>query len=104
MSEEWDSGCRERVRGPHEVESGTCAHARARARGFVRNERVVNVHHATERPLITRVLLYATMIMLKFPRFMREVKASGAGPDVMCKLHFYHGAFVCSFLLARRPV
>jgi hypothetical protein len=38
------------------------------------------------------VLGSASVALFHFPRFLRDVKASGAGPDVRSRLHFYHGA------------
>jgi hypothetical protein len=32
------------------------------------------------------------VVVLKFPKFLNDVKASGAGPDVQSRLYFYHQA------------
>lgn len=36
------------------------------------------------------MLCAATVVVLKFPRFLKDVKASGAGPDVQIRLYTYH--------------
>ncbi|OCF37284.1 hypothetical protein I316_01193 [Kwoniella heveanensis BCC8398] len=38
------------------------------------------------------VMLAASIVIWQFPAFLRDVKASGAGPDVRSRLHFYHEA------------
>ncbi|WVF68856.1 hypothetical protein IAT40_003629 [Kwoniella sp. CBS 6097] len=38
------------------------------------------------------VMFAASIVIWKFPAFLRDVKASGAGPDVRSRLHFYHEA------------
>jgi hypothetical protein len=37
------------------------------------------------------VVCAATVVLAKFPAFLEHVKASGAGPNVTARLHFYHG-------------
>lgn len=32
----------------------------------------------------------ATAVVFQFPKFLNDVKASGAGPEVRSRLHFYH--------------
>ncbi|WWD21474.1 hypothetical protein CI109_105960 [Kwoniella shandongensis] len=36
------------------------------------------------------MILMASVVLLKFPQFLKDVKASGAGPEVRARLHFYH--------------
>lgn len=36
------------------------------------------------------VLVASSMVVLAFPRFLEDVKASGAGPEVRARLHYYH--------------
>ncbi|WRT68027.1 uncharacterized protein IL334_005002 [Kwoniella shivajii] len=38
------------------------------------------------------VMLAASVVIWKFPAFLTDVKASGAGPEVRSRLHFYHEA------------
>ncbi|WVQ96324.1 hypothetical protein IAU59_003428 [Kwoniella sp. CBS 9459] len=50
--------------------------------------RTMTVHGCIE----FAVMLAASIVIWKFPAFLRDVKASGAGPDVRSRLHFYHEA------------
>nr|XP_019047200.1 hypothetical protein I302_03807 [Kwoniella bestiolae CBS 10118]OCF26130.1 hypothetical protein I302_03807 [Kwoniella bestiolae CBS 10118] len=38
------------------------------------------------------VCLAASTVVFKFPQFLKDVKSSGAGPEVRSRLHFYHQA------------
>ncbi|WWC70997.1 uncharacterized protein I206_104950 [Kwoniella pini CBS 10737] len=38
------------------------------------------------------VMLTSSIVIWKFPAFLADVKASGAGPEVRSRLHFYHEA------------
>ncbi|WVQ98039.1 hypothetical protein IAU59_005161 [Kwoniella sp. CBS 9459] len=38
------------------------------------------------------VCMAASTVLIKFPQFLRDVKRSGAGPEVRSRLHFYHQA------------
>ncbi|WVF69827.1 hypothetical protein IAT40_004606 [Kwoniella sp. CBS 6097] len=38
------------------------------------------------------VCMAASTVLVKFPQFLRDVKQSGAGPEVRSRLHFYHQA------------
>ncbi|WRT64787.1 uncharacterized protein IL334_001721 [Kwoniella shivajii] len=38
------------------------------------------------------VCLSASTVLLRFPKFLNNVKRSGAGPEVRSRLHFYHEA------------
>ncbi|WWC59274.1 uncharacterized protein I303_101824 [Kwoniella dejecticola CBS 10117] len=38
------------------------------------------------------VCLAASTVVFKFPQFLKDVKLSGAGPEVRSRLHFYHQA------------
>nr|XP_019008507.1 uncharacterized protein I206_07066 [Kwoniella pini CBS 10737]OCF47288.1 hypothetical protein I206_07066 [Kwoniella pini CBS 10737] len=38
------------------------------------------------------VCLAASIVLFKFPKFLNDVKLSGAGPEVRSRLHFYHQA------------
>ncbi|KAK8847382.1 hypothetical protein IAR55_005240 [Kwoniella newhampshirensis] len=38
------------------------------------------------------VALGASVVVFLFPRFLKDVQASGAGPEVRARLHFYHEA------------
>ncbi|WWD18707.1 hypothetical protein CI109_103161 [Kwoniella shandongensis] len=38
------------------------------------------------------VMLSSSIVIWKFPAFLKDVKASGAGPEVRSRLHFYHEA------------
>nr|XP_018262112.1 uncharacterized protein I303_05127 [Kwoniella dejecticola CBS 10117]OBR84270.1 hypothetical protein I303_05127 [Kwoniella dejecticola CBS 10117] len=38
------------------------------------------------------VMLSSSVVIWKFPAFLADVKASGAGPEVRSRLHFYHEA------------
>ncbi|WVQ65330.1 uncharacterized protein L199_003506 [Kwoniella botswanensis] len=50
--------------------------------------RIMTVHGCVE----FAVVLSSSVVIWKFPAFLADVKASGAGPDVRSRLHFYHEA------------
>ncbi|WWC96542.1 hypothetical protein V866_003410 [Kwoniella sp. B9012] len=50
--------------------------------------RIMTVHGCVE----FAVVLSSSVVIWKFPDFLADVKASGAGPDVRSRLHFYHEA------------
>ncbi|EIW71285.1 hypothetical protein TREMEDRAFT_67671 [Tremella mesenterica DSM 1558] len=41
-------------------------------------------------------VLGATIVIWQFPPFLRDVKTSGAGPEVRSRLHFYHVGLISS--------
>nr|XP_019045359.1 hypothetical protein I302_05748 [Kwoniella bestiolae CBS 10118]OCF24289.1 hypothetical protein I302_05748 [Kwoniella bestiolae CBS 10118] len=53
----------------------------------VQMARIMTVHGCIE----FAVVLSSSVVIWKFPDFLADVKASGAGPDVRSRLHFYHG-------------
>ncbi|OCF58835.1 hypothetical protein L486_03325 [Kwoniella mangroviensis CBS 10435] len=38
------------------------------------------------------VCMAASTVVFKFPKFLKDVKSSGAGPEIRSRLHFYHQA------------